>query len=404
MFTDLQAILKDFKRELDKISSLCVEHESRYINSQKMDQETLKAVSRIDQTIEKLLSNHQNAVLNQLSLSDTIRNWAISQKVENHRSYTLTSVFKISGISKLNSLKLNLFKSTLSLSISAYCQIQKTSQFLESAVSIILEFSIDHNINVIQSLSDDFLIVNNDKESETSLIEAGKKCPRLAVLLTSIVFNPNFTDLKYKKSDEVLKSWLRVVLNWIGEGSSNNSWIFSVFIWKVNKSANLTQTSVSLVPIYEILRFIVVFETKLSQTDEIPLNEGNKSESHDETSKNIAKLNYYLLTCIRGTSQALKKTPGSSNANSINPNSINPIFQPYLPILSHIQYEKILDEMVKNLDENTDCRDSMNRLAQITAVSLAQHGNTVMPESVRASAKKLPMQNTTLLEIVAKNE
>jgi len=223
MFTDLQPILKDFKRELDKISSICVEHESRYINSQKMDQETLKAVSRIDQTIEKLLSS-QNAILNQLSLSDTIRNWAISQKVEAHRSYTLTSVFKISGISKLNSLKLNLFKSTLSLSISAYCQIQKTSQFLESAVSIILEFSIDHNINVIQSLSDDFLIVNNDKESETSLIESGKKCPRLAVLLTSIVFNPNFTDLKYKKSDEVLKSWLRVVLNWIGA-----QWPISVY-------------------------------------------------------------------------------------------------------------------------------------------------------------------------------
>jgi len=263
---------------------------------------------------------------------------------------------------------------------------------------------------VIQSLSDDFLIVNNDKESETSLIESGRKCPRLAVLLTSIVFNPNFTDLKYKKSDEVLKSWLRVVLNWIGEpnsSNSNNSWIFSVFIWKLNKSANLTQSSVSLVPIYEILRFIVVFETKLSQTDETgenSLNEGNKTESYNQTSKNIAKLNYYLLTCIRGSSQALKKTPGSSNANSINPNSINPIFQPYLPILSHIQYEKILDEMVKNLDENTDCRDSMNRLAQVTAVSLAQHGNTVMPESVRASAKKLPMQNTTLLEIVAKNE
>ena len=381
--------LQDFKRELDKISSICVEHESRYINVQKMEQETARALVRIDQTIEKLLSV-QSSTLNQLSLSDTIRNWAISQKVEAHRSYTLTSVFKLNpGISNLNKYKLSLFKTTLSLSISAYCQIQKTSQFLESAVSIMLEFSIDHNINVIQSLSDDFLIVNDDANTELVLIEAGKKCPRLAVVLTSIVFNPSFTDLKYSSCEKILKSWLRVILNWIGDVQNNSSWLFSVFTWKLNKNSNLTTTSISLVPVYEILRFIVIFENKL------------KSDDRDETSKNIAKLNYYFLTCIRGTSQAFKKTTGSSN--SINPNSINPIFQPYLPLLSHNQYEKILDEMVKNLDD-TNCRTSMNRLAQITAISLSQHRNSIMPDSVRASAKKLPMQNTTLLEIVTKNE
>ena len=115
-----------------------------------------------------------------------------------------------------------------------------------------LNMSIDHCINVIQSLTDDFISVNDDQAH--ALVEAGKKCPKFAVTLTSIVFNQAYTELKYSGSDQVLKRWLQIILGWICEPDTNPNWLYSVFMWKFN-SRNYGGSSVngiSLAPIFEV--------------------------------------------------------------------------------------------------------------------------------------------------------
>jgi hypothetical protein len=195
------------------------------------------------------------------------------------------------------------------------------------------------------------------------------------VVLVSIVLSASYTELKYSGSEEVLRKWLKIILAWVGESDGGNpGWLYSVLTWKVN-SRNLgvsNSNSICLAPVYEILRFVVIYESRISE----------------DSKKDLAQLTHALLTSIRAANTYLKK-PGSK--------SINSAYEPFLPIVTQVQYEKILEEMVK---ATHDSRTSMNRLAQVTAVALAQGQNVIMPASVRQSAKKLPMQNTTLLEIV----
>merc|ERR1712168_184730 len=369
-----------------------------------------KTLFELDSKICDLLANPILKPTVVFLLANELNNYAQGQMHEFTRTSVLSSVINVTSQRLSQDLilnKLEIFKSALSLAISTFNpNIENTTNFIQTSVTIMTNFTIQDNVEIVEMLSEHFM--EKEYESfytENNLLQVGFKCEKFANLMTTIVFGERF--LSINDDINLINCWTSVVISWIKNccvdksvdekveefntinfhPSKISQWLYNIIIHqnqKIYKHPFITKnldhkTKIQnhhqpICPVYSLFKFLTLISYEIikkchkiiknfesQMTDNFNNLEMLKSkETIENFEQNCTILTNFYINGLINTSQTL--------STACSNQSIIQNFGEYLPFITIDNFKQIVATFPRNEKSNL----YLERLFQLSAVCFVQ--------------------------------